>query len=85
MGSGMMVVALKQSGMMTWLREMLKISVRTSVSESAQSLSTHPVMLSGPAAFLGFTFPRVIKYWVVDLLIVISTNHKNNVVCLSQG
>ena len=36
------------------------MSVRTSVSESAQSLSTRPGMLSGPAAFLGFTLSRVV-------------------------
>ncbi len=36
-----------------WLSEVLKISVRTSVSCSAQSFSTRPGMLSGPAALRG--------------------------------
>jgi len=59
-GSGMIIVALKHSGMMALLREILKISVRISVSELAQSLSTRPGILSGPAA-LGFTFRRVLR------------------------
>lgn len=46
---------------MAWLREMLKISVRTSMSESVQSLSTCPEMLIAPAAFLGFTLRRVLR------------------------
>ncbi len=38
---------------------MLKISVRTSVSCSAQSFSTRPGMLSGPAALRGLILDRV--------------------------
>ncbi len=38
-------------GTTAWLSEVLKISVRTSVSCAAQSFSTRPGMLSGPAAF----------------------------------
>ncbi len=39
--------------MTAWLREVLKISVRTFVSCSAQSFSTRPGMLSGPTALHG--------------------------------
>ncbi len=35
-------------GQQPWLSEMLKMSVKTSVSSTAQSLSTRPGMLSGP-------------------------------------
>ncbi len=38
----MMVVALKHVGTTAWLSEMLKMSVKTSVSSTAQSLSTTP-------------------------------------------
>ncbi len=37
---------------------LLKISVRTSVSCAAQSFSTRPGMLSGPAAFPGLILDR---------------------------
>lgn len=50
-GTGMMVAALKPDGTMACLRELLKMSVKTSFSSSAQSFSTLPGMLSGPAAF----------------------------------
>ncbi len=46
-------------GMTAWLSEMLKISVRTSVSCSAQSFSTRPGILSGPAALRGLILDRV--------------------------
>lgn len=58
LGSGTMVVGFEHAGMMAWLRKVLKM--RTSVIESAQPLSTHPGMLSGPAAFLGFTMSSVL-------------------------
>ncbi len=45
--------------MTAWLSEVLKISVRTSVSCSAQSFSTQPGMLSGPAALRGLILDRV--------------------------
>ncbi len=43
----MIVVDLRHVGMTAWLSEVLKISVRTSVSCSAQSFSTRPGILSG--------------------------------------
>ncbi len=39
-GTGMIVVDLRHVGMTAWLSKVLKISVRTSVSCSAQSFST---------------------------------------------
>ncbi len=49
----MMVVDLRHVGMTAWLSEVLKISVRTFVSCSAQFFSTWQGMLSGPAALRG--------------------------------
>ncbi len=46
-------------GTPAWLSEVLKISVRTSVSCAAQSFSTRPGMLSGPAALRGLILDRV--------------------------
>lgn len=46
-----MVDALKPGETMACLRELLKMSVKTSFSSSAQSFSTLPGMLSGPASF----------------------------------
>ncbi|KAI4890337.1 hypothetical protein NFI96_001130 [Prochilodus magdalenae] len=45
----MMVVALRHVGTVALLREMLKMSVKTSINWSAHSLSTLPGMLSCPA------------------------------------
>ncbi len=45
-------------GTTAWLSEVLKISVRTSVSCAAQSFSTQPGMLSGPAALRGLILDR---------------------------
>ncbi len=56
---GMISVDLRHVGMTAWLSEVLKISVRTSVSCSAQSVSTRPGMLSGPAALCGLILDRV--------------------------
>lgn len=53
--TGMMVVILKHVGTTAWLRDMLNMSVKTSVSSPAQSLSTRPGILSDPKAFLAFT------------------------------
>ncbi len=55
----MIVVDLRHVGMTAWLSEVLKISVRTSVSCSAQSFSTQPGILSGPAALCGLILDRV--------------------------
>ncbi len=55
----MIVVDFRHVGTTAWLSEVLKISVRTSVSCAAQSLSTRPGMLSGPAAFRGLILDRV--------------------------
>ncbi len=55
----MIVVDLRHVGMTAWLSEVLKISVGTSVSCSAQSFSTRPGMLSGPAALRGLILDRV--------------------------
>ncbi len=45
--------------MTAWLGEVLKISVRTSVSCLAQSFSTRLGMLSGPTALRGLILDRV--------------------------
>ncbi len=55
----MINVDLRHVGMTAWLSDVLKISVRTSVSCSAQSFSTRPGMLSGPAALRGLILDRV--------------------------
>ncbi len=55
----MIVVDLRHVGTTAWLSEVLKISVRTSVSCAAQSFSTRPGMLSGPAALRGLILDRV--------------------------
>ncbi len=55
----MIVVDLRHVGTTAWLSEVLKISFRTSVSCAAQSFSTRPGMLSGPAAFRGLILDRV--------------------------
>ncbi len=58
-GTGMIGVDLRHVGMPAWLSEVLKISLRTSVSCSAQSFSTWPGMLSGPAALHGLILDMV--------------------------
>ncbi len=60
----MIVVDLRHVGTTAWLSEVLKISVRTSVSCAAQSFSTRPGMLSGPAAFR-----RVFLFYIIDFFI----------------
>ncbi len=54
----MIVVDFRHVGTTAWLSEVLKISVRTSVSCVAQSFSTRPGMLSGPTAFHGLILDR---------------------------
>ena len=68
-GTGMMVAALKPDGTMACLREVLKMSVKTSFSSSAQSFSTLPGMLSGPAAFRVLMAESVLLSLVVRLLL----------------
>lgn len=53
-----MVVALKQVGKTAWIREMLKMSVKTTESSNAQSLCTQPGILSGPRALRTLIFVR---------------------------
>ncbi|MEQ2287203.1 hypothetical protein AMECASPLE_010038 [Ameca splendens] len=48
----------RRSGMEHWVRDWLKMLVKTPASWSPQSLSTLPVTQSGPAAFWGFTALR---------------------------
>lgn len=48
------------------LSEVLKMSVRTSVSCSAQSLSSWPGMLSGPPALRGLLLDRVFLVSIED-------------------
>ncbi len=54
-------------GMTAWLSEVLKISVRTSVSCAAQSFRTRPGMLSGPAAFRGLILDRAFLTSAADV------------------
>jgi len=46
-GTGMMVVTLKHEGTTAWLREMLKMSVRTSVSSAHDQECCQAQRLSG--------------------------------------
>lgn len=57
-GTGMMVEALRHAGTTTWLSDVLKMSVKISVSSTAQSLSGCPGMLLGPGALWGLILPR---------------------------
>lgn len=50
------------------MREIFKISVWTSASSPAQSLSTCPGMLFGPAVFRVLTMARVI--WIFGAVVV---------------
>ncbi len=58
-GTGMITVDLRHMGMTAWLSEVLKISVRTSVSCSAQFFSKWPGMLSGPTSLCRLILDRV--------------------------
>ncbi len=66
----MMVVALKHVGTTAWLSEMLKMSVKTSVSSTAQSLSTRPGMLSGPGALRALILLRDLLTLCGDSVII---------------
>lgn len=58
--TGVIVVALRHEET-TWLREMLKMSVRSCVYCSAQCLRAQPGMLSGPAPFLGVILFKILQ------------------------
>lgn len=60
LGRGTMLVVLKQEVMVLWLRDRLKMDVRTSANLSALALRARPGMLSGPAALQGLMFPRTL-------------------------
>lgn len=56
-GTGIVIAALKYSGMNVWLREMLKINVKT----AACTVPDHtPANLSDPAALHGLTLDKVL-------------------------
>ena len=57
-GTGMMVDDLKQVGTLHWLREWLQTSQKIEASCSAQEFSVDGEVLSGPAAFLIFSFVK---------------------------
>ncbi len=65
---GTMVAVFKQVGMDASDSEVLKMSVNTSDSWCAQSFSTRPGMLSGPAALRGLIPLRVLLTSAVDTL-----------------
>ncbi len=62
----MIVVDLRHVETTAWLSEVLKISVRTSISCAAQAFSTRPGMLSGPAALRGLILDRVFHLLETD-------------------
>lgn len=68
--TGMMVVALKPVGMTAWLSEVLKMSVKTSESSAAKSLSTRPGILSGPGALRTFI---LLRYLLMQSVVSVST------------
>lgn len=73
-GSGMIVAVFRQSGMMDFNRDRLKIFVKTSESWSACFFSTLPLTTSGLAAFLRFTAlsihltscSRTVRMWLLE-------------------
>ena len=66
LGTGIIVALLRQVGTAAWLSDVLKMSVKTSDSCSAQSFKTRPGMLSGPAALRGLTLARTLFTSAVD-------------------
>ncbi len=77
----MMVVALKHVGTTAWLSEMLKMSVKTSVSSTAQSLSTRPGMLSGPGALRALILLRDLLTLCGDSVIIWSPGRRWSLLC----
>ncbi len=71
---GTMVAVFKQVGTDASDSEVLKMSVNTSDSWCAQSFSTRPGMLSGPAALRGLIPLRVLLTSAVDTLRGVSSN-----------
>src|SRR4029434_8371703 len=59
LGTGIIVAVLKQVGTTALAKDILKMSVKTSASWYAHSLSTLPGMASGPSAFLVLTDLRM--------------------------
>ena len=62
-GIGMMIEAFRHVGTVACVKERLMILVRIPASWSAHALITTPGILSGPAAFLGFTAPGERERW----------------------
>ncbi len=71
---GTMVAVFKQVGTDASDSEVLKMSVNTSNSWCAQSFSTRPGMLSGPAALRGLIPLRVLLTSAVNTLRGVSSN-----------
>lgn len=62
----MMVMDLRHTGTNDWLRDVLKMSVRTPASWLVQSLSKWAGMLLGPAAVCGLNLERVLLTSAVE-------------------
>src|SRR4029434_10898160 len=70
LGTGTMVVLLKQVGSTEMLRERLKMSLKTPASWSAQPLRALPDMPSGPGALRGVIF---LKQCLTSATVIVGT------------